>query len=83
MHAFHYHRPANSKDAVSLGSQRQQDERIVLGFLDHESVVADLFQEARVAGDGMEIEWYFGRAQTGVDLAQRQQCFKQHVVTPR
>jgi hypothetical protein len=31
----------------------------------------------------MEIEWRFGRAQTGVDLAQRQKCFKLHVVTPR
>ena len=27
-----------------LGRQRQQDERIVLGFLDHEPVIADLFQ---------------------------------------
>ena len=55
----------------------------MLGFLDHESVVADLFQQARVGGNGMEIERHFRRAQAGVDLAQRQKCFKQHVVTPR
>ena len=66
-----------------LGRQRQQDERIVLGFLDDQPVIADFFQQARVAGDGMEIEWQFGRAQAGIDLAQRQECFKQHAVTPR
>jgi hypothetical protein len=43
----------------------------------------DKTQQARVGGDGMEIEWHCGRAQAGVDLAQRQKCFKQHVVTPR
>ena len=25
--------------------------------------------QARVGGDGLEIEWHFGRAQAGVDLA--------------
>ncbi len=66
-----------------LGRQRQQDERIVLGFLDHQSVVADLFQQSCVGRDGMKIERDFGRAQAWVDLAQRQKRFKQHVVTLR
>jgi hypothetical protein len=49
-------RRAELQGLSRLGRQRQQDERIVLGFLDHESVVADLFQQARVGGDGMEIK---------------------------
>ena len=49
-------RRAQLQGARRLGRQCQQDERIVLGFLDHESVVADLFQQARVGGDRMEIE---------------------------
>jgi hypothetical protein len=53
---------------VALGRQRQQDERIVLGFLDNESVVADLFQQARVGGDGMDIEWNFRRSKAGINL---------------
>jgi hypothetical protein len=31
----------------------------------------------------MEIERHFRRAQAGVDLAERQKRFEQHVVTPR
>jgi hypothetical protein len=40
------------------------------------SVVADFFQQARLGGNGMEIERHFRRAQAGVDFAQRQKCFK-------
>jgi hypothetical protein len=52
-----------------LGRQGEQDKGIVLGFLHHQSLVADLFQEARVGGNGMEIKWRFGCAQAGVYLA--------------
>jgi hypothetical protein len=74
---------AELQGARRLGRQRQQDERIVLGFLDNESVVADLFQQARVGGDGMDIEWHFRRTKAGINLTQWQKCLKQHVVTPR
>src|SRR4029450_392746 len=74
---------AELQGARRLARQRQQDERIVLGFLDNETVVADLFQQARVGGDGMEIEWRFTRTKAGINLTQWQKCLKQHVVTPR
>ena len=63
-----------------LGGQRHDDEGIVLGLLDDHAVVADLFEEPGVRADAGEIERHLGRAQTGIDLAERQESFEQHCV---
>ena len=58
-----------------LRRQRHDDEGIVLGLLDDHAVVADLLQQPRVAADAGEVERDLGRAQAGIDLAERQESF--------
>ena len=68
-------RGAELQLARRLGRQRHDDERIVLGLLDDQAVVADVFQQARVLADAVQVEGHFRRAQTGIDLAERQKSF--------
>ena len=58
-----------------LCGKRHDDERIVLGFLDNQAVVADLFQQACVRADTVEIEGHFRGAKTRIDLAEGQKSF--------
>ena len=66
--------------AGRLRGQRHDDEGIVLGLLDDHAVIADLLQQPGVAADAGEIERNLGRAQAGIDLAERQESFEQHCV---
>jgi hypothetical protein len=45
--------------------------------------LADLFQQARVGGDGIDIERHFRRTKAVSNLIQWQKCLKHHVVNPR
>jgi hypothetical protein len=66
-----------------LRGQRHDDEGIVLGLLDDHAVIADFLQQAGVAADTGEIKRDFGRAQAGIDLAERQESFEQHCASIR
>ena len=76
------HRRADLQGLRRLCRQRHQDEGIVLGLLDHEPAIADLFQQLRGGPDRLEIECDLRRAQPGIDLAQRGEGFQSHGVTP-
>ena len=71
-------RGAELQRARCLCGQRHQDERIVLGLLDHQAVVADLLEQPGIAADRAEVERHFGRPQPGIDLAERQQRLEMH-----
>ena len=64
-----------------LRGQRHQDERVVLGLLDHHAVIADLLEQAGIAADAREIERYLRRAQARIDLAEREKGFEPHRVS--
>jgi hypothetical protein len=54
---------------------RQDDEGIILRVLDDQSVVAGLFEELGVLGNGQEIERRLWSPEARIDFAQRKKSF--------
>src|SRR6185437_5930791 len=62
-----------------LRGECQDDERIVLGLLTDQPIIAGTLQYAGIGGDGGDVERLVGRTQSGIDLAEREKGLDSHV----
>ena len=65
--------------AGRLRRQRHDDERVVLGLLGDDPVIADFLGEARIRADPRDVDRRRRRAQPGIERTKRQQRFDFHV----